>query len=559
MTIQKPAVYLSIVLAAASFFVVACRKDFSSDTFRQSRAERFFAIPANTTPAILEKITKLKAWNDKTGFVDKLPEKIGYPVWNKIIGLKSGSTFRETEGGGEEVYAIPTTEDGEYLSGSIIVREEPGETIEITPYTNEFLYVLTHASNVDIRQARALLAFFVTLDFHTFNACRFTNIPKTLFDGPLWPDNSLTTTVTIDTAALAAQLRVNPNCMTVTYMTGGYHCGTPTFTTCNGPEGCDILRDACMTDACYWVQETQIWCISGGGFADVSEIIPPAPTTGTGGGAGSSGGTGETPCGGSWYRPRGCEDPPSTTPEDTDPCTVAHNAAKELDSMYIKANMQAKLDSIGNLDTATREKGFPILKKKRVDPYNPSIITIVGYKCGDIVTGTDSSISFNFSMPYLYEYGATLHTHPHGGYTAHSPDDIYHLIAERSTNSYYEASYVVGYDSSQYAITITDFARAGQFLNTRAQNLNGVNWDESSEIGKAFKRAYKDFFQLYKKNPRQENLAYEMATAAVLSEFNTGVTLYKKDAMGNFKPLVVKTTTPNPRKPETKTYTQDCL
>jgi len=50
-----------------------------------------------------------------------------------------------------------------------------------------------------------------------------------------------------------------------------------------------------------------------------------------------------------------------------------------------------------------------------------------------------------------------------------------------------------------------------------------------------------------------------MAMAAVLNQFNTGITLNKKDASGNFKPIVVNTIVPNPNKPKKKVYPQDCL
>lgn len=53
-------------------------------------------------------------------------------------------------------------------------------------------------------------------------------------------------------------------------------------------------------------------------------------------------------------------------------------------------------------------------------------------------------------------------------------------------------------------------------------------------------------------------IAYGMATTAVLSQFNAGVTLNKKDANGKFKPIVVKAT-PDPKKPKKTIYTQDCL
>jgi len=84
--------------------------------------------------------------------------------------------------------------------------------------------------------------------------------------------------------------------------------------------------------------------------------------------------------------------------------------------------------------------------------------------------------------------------------------------------------------------------------------------NETSNIGKAIKDA-KNYFEtkIFKSNPNKDNLAYEMAMAAVLNEYNAGLTLDKKDANGNFKPIVVNTTIPNPNKPKKKVYTQNCL
>lgn len=49
-----------------------------------------------------------------------------------------------------------------------------------------------------------------------------------------------------------------------------------------------------------------------------------------------------------------------------------------------------------------------------------------------------------------------------------------------------------------------------------------------------------------------------MAMAAVLNQFGAGLTLNKKDAAGNFKPLVIKTST-DPRRPKRTIYIQECL
>ncbi|MBS1631011.1 MAG: hypothetical protein JST10_00405 [Bacteroidetes bacterium] len=69
----------------------------------------------------------------------------------------------------------------------------------------------------------------------------------------------------------------------------------------------------------------------------------------------------------------------------------------------------------------------------------------------------------------------------------------------------------------------------------------------------------KKYFEIkFKNNLNKTNLSYEMAMAAVLSQYNAGVTLNKKDANGNFNPIVVKSA-PDPKKPKKTIYIQDCL
>ena len=67
------------------------------------------------------------------------------------------------------------------------------------------------------------------------------------------------------------------------------------------------------------------------------------------------------------------------------------------------------------------------------------------------------------------------------------------------------------------------------------------------------------FVNANKKNADKENIAYEMAIAAVMLRFNTGVTLFKQDIDGTFKPIVVKTIKSlNKKGKEVFTYTIDC-
>ena len=81
--------------------------------------------------------------------------------------------------------------------------------------------------------------------------------------------------------------------------------------------------------------------------------------------------------------------------------------------------------------------------------------------------------------------------------------------------------------------------------------------NKTSTIGKAFKKAERHFLDLYRRDPNQNNRAYEMAMASVLSEFNTGITLSKKNDQGNFRPLVVRRQA-HPLYPQKSYYLQDC-
>lgn len=118
-------------------------------------------------------------------------------------------------------------------------------------------------------------------------------------------------------------------------------------------------------------------------------------------------------------------------------------------------------------------------------------------------------------------------------------------------------------NGDRYAVTVTDYNKAATFLYTKNQYLSGSAWNETSPVEKAFENAYGYYFdKVYKSRDAttKRNLSYEMAMAAVLNSFNTGITLHKKDpATGKFKPIVIKTVIPNPNKPRKKEYVQDCL
>ncbi len=218
--------------------------------------------------------------------------------------------------------------------------------------------------------------------------------------------------------------------------------------------------------------------------------------------------------------------------------------------------------NIPNLATLAIENGFPIIQNFSINPYNSKDTTFTNSYCqGNIQTGTDSNINISYSVGYLNVLAATLHTHPSIGYAAQSAYDIYALIEISMQNSYYKGGFVAAANGSKYAVAITDKTLAAAFLNKKANNLNGTKWNENSAIGIAYNDAYKYYSEkVYNGNPNQINLAYEMAMATTLN--NTGVTLFKQDTNGNFKPIVVNRTSTIKGsgifKRTVATYTQTC-
>jgi hypothetical protein len=282
--------------------------------------------------------------------------------------------------------------------------------------------------------------------------------------------------------------------------------------------------------------------------------VNPCPAGGGGGGPARMSVTEECLASGWVPLPTAGNPPPAQ-----DPCAVVKNAAKKMDSVYIKSKADSVLGTISDLATGLLEKGFPIYKKFRVNPNDVTDTIITTYRCGNVQAGTDSSILIQTVAGYLELLAATLHTHPPSGYSAHSAKDVYEMIETSLSDPHFEGTFVAAANGSQYAITITDPERAAAFLNTKNSFLNDENWKDTSAIGKAFISARKYYEKIYKSNPDKIHFAYEMAMAAVIKQFNIGISLSKKNASGNFKPLVVTTIIPDPNKPKKKVYQQDCI
>ena len=506
--------------------------------------EKFFGNHRSVDPTEVAFVEFLKRVNEKENFVEKTVMQIGYPRWDKtFIKPKNLPNLQQSlTGDSTEHYYIPFVRDSQnFVNAAMIITATPTDTS--FSYRVDCDYRLQANSTTSVHDdAEYLAIFFMFMDKRVFGYQKFS-----IIDSNLFKENGNKATKIELTAAAANPTNGNlwdyvEFCQNVNISLT--NCPRDPGQ-CSGTGGsCDNCPEYCTTiisyTYCWWD-----WVGTGGGGS--------GGTTTTGGGGSGGSPTPPNPCnGGGGTTPIPPDDDP---PSPVTPCEIAQQAAKRLDTLYTHSKADSVLSTIPNLPTQTVEKGFVIFRKFSVNSQNPTDTTFTGYKTSQVFTGTDSSINFTYNIPYLSVVASFFHTHTANGYAVQSAVDIYLLIESSQTESHIVGNFVAAADGSQYGLTVTDPSLAAAFLATKNQFLNGTKWNEESDIGKAFKKAY-DYFE--NGDTTKTNFAYEMAMAAVLNQYNAGITLNKKDASGNFKPIVVKTA-PDPRKPKRTIYTQDCI
>ena len=93
------------------------------------KTEKFFTVPANTDPRVKAIADKIKRQDDSAHFVNKLVEKIGYPVWNKalIASPPMGQGRNQTDSSSMDYLYIPFDNDST-INATLIVRTDPEDT-----------------------------------------------------------------------------------------------------------------------------------------------------------------------------------------------------------------------------------------------------------------------------------------------------------------------------------------------------------------------------------------------------------------------------------------------
>jgi hypothetical protein len=513
----------SIILVT---IVISCRK--ISQQAEEAKANeltiKFFTGHCSSDPVITAAENFVKHQNEKYNFLNSLTKRIGFPYWDKSMLFSKLYAAKGSSADSVNVVYIPFARDSEEnVNAALIINMKPSDT------TFRFLYDWQYAAygfdttvNPEKWNARDVFHIFTLFDKMVFNIKQFRITDKNLLSASE-KESIKNLELNVDSILVIGTLKENGKrvgnkqelisfevCNTYSI------CVQPCLKAFKGSSFNKIGTDDCCEETFEWEECTTYYIDDGGGGAP-----PPPPTDpGSGGGGGGTGDPGsgwDDPCsGGGAVQPRGevvkpCGGDPGWQPapddggnssSNEDPCTTAQNAAKKMDSIFALSKADSVLNTIPDLATDSLEKGFPIYQKFSVNPYDKTDTTFTAiYKSDNVQTGSTNHIDITAAIPYLYVWAAALHTHPPNGYTAQSAADIYSLLDSRmNSDSHFEGSFVFASDSSQHAITITDYSKASLFFNTKSVYLDTATsgWKEDSDIGKAFKDAYKYFEKKYK-------------------------------------------------------------
>lgn len=356
---------------------------------------------------------------------------------------------------------IPLTTNNSNLS-SIIIGEIINDTFSINCYTtNNYLYNVTHGTNVDTTRAKDNLATFFYMENYTFGTTQFYHIPPDLF--------GRSTALDID--------------------------GNKTITIQNVPPSNNVMVCICVTVVCpiclgndpncplggSW-QECSCTSTGGGGNTGCPWCPPPPPP---GGGGGGGGGT-PSPCPSgmtsSWYslsvvNPNPCNPPPPPPPN---PCDSV--IGKLENDSYFKANFQWL--TTNTVISSDHEFGFAVSNRAQ-NLYEQK-------------EGQPNSESIDWGIGANTFFDGFLHSHFCETTTnclspMFSPQDVVQMAQvfltghARDTNNLFFG--VASGSGNPYLIKITNAAA----FRTFAQNIAGVDGRDEKKINK-FRDRYKDSF-----------------------------------------------------------------
>lgn len=565
---------LYLVLVALN---LSCRKlDVVSSSKTIPTEEKFFDAHRSSAKEEAAIVNFLKRTNEKSPFVKLTAQKIGFPIWDKLIMRNVKTTRVMSEGGSGQIqsmantgscdiYYIPFVRDSQnHVNAAMIIKAFPTDTT--IGYLCDWQYknLLTRPS--DSLNVKKFALFFMRFDYSIFTHKRFIVKDRAIFPTKGHASaNEVRLELKTDDQKKVKVNSLYTTCQdySVQYISCPY---IRDYGACYGQGGTCDRCDRCPSVTLYftecwdeWVDDDMGGGSSGDGGTGGGAVPPSDPCSGDGNPPSGpdaikhinqsqekvgalSPPPPPPPCDPGW-EPEPEPYPIPDSPQDTTqtPCATAWATATKLNVLYDSSKAAQKLDSI-DIAHDTLEHGFTLGEIIRINPYNPLDTGSYGFFTGNIATGTSSSITLEFAYNLNTKaLAGNVHTHPAKGYSAQSAKDIYELIGSRlEPKSRIQGNFVASANGGQYAVAVTDYTKAQAFYSTSSQYLDGNNWAENSTLGKDFTDMTKYFKRIFKDSIDIDNLAYEMAMAGVLNERNAGVTLYKRNSSGKFVPLIVK-------------------
>lgn len=373
-------------IAILALLMAGCRnEDFSGQAAESKREEAFFRNnDENTNSKIVDAyfvsgtISKLKNINDKTGFVAKLSDKVGLPVWNHTYRSKAKKYDNLANKSGEEetdILIVPLRMEGDYLSSLMYVVDPNSPAPKIYTVTNEQLKQFVYNPEIDKNVREKILVTFLTFDNDLFGMRQYMSIPLDLFAGVYTEPDSTYKSFTIE----QPQSQTTSSLVSAT-CTVFMHCKSGV-----GEEQCDHC----------WMCES-IVCFDIGGLDPDGEVVfDPGTDPGDGGTGGDGDGTGGTnnddPCSdpsSPWYTHHSCggHTNPSTT--NNTPCAKTKALMGNNDVKNVVLDLKSHIANGG-----TGEKGWKLNKTG-----SPTQTT------------ENSDHSVNFGVPSLLNGGYHNHT-----------------------------------------------------------------------------------------------------------------------------------------------------
>ena len=131
-------------------------------TTQQKRYTDFFTTPQKLDYKAQKVVDALKHFDSTQHFLNKLPGRLGRPLWGKMMPAIANNYANRSVGDSGETtgIAIPLSEDNEFLSGVIVAKINDDTISSFKVFDNDYFYKVTHGSTFDSTKGKKALGLF---------------------------------------------------------------------------------------------------------------------------------------------------------------------------------------------------------------------------------------------------------------------------------------------------------------------------------------------------------------------------------------------------------------